>query len=315
MKYSIGADVGGTSIKLGAVSESGELLLKWEIKTRKGENGRLFLQDIAKEVMDAIGSHEKLQSAELLGIGLDVPGPVLPDGYVEVIVNLGVKDIYPAKILSELLGGIPVKVANDANAAALGEMWQGAGKGNDSICMITLGTGVGGGIVNDGKIVYGAHGAGGELGHLRVDDKETEQCNCGGHGCLEQYTSATGIARVARRMLEKSDEKSSLRELGEISAKDVCDHAKAGDELAMKALEYAMDKLAFAISHVALVTDPQVFVIGGGVSKAGDILIDLVRRYLKGYQSIINTDRYDIALAQLGNDAGIYGAAKLMLPD
>lgn len=315
MKYCIGADVGGTSIKLGAVDEQGELLLKWETKTRKGDNGKLFLKDIADGIMDAIGSHEKLKHGELLGVGLDVPGPVLPNGYVELCPNLGVRKLYPAKELSKLIGGIPVRIANDANAAALGEMWQGAGKGHGSICMVTLGTGVGGGIVSEGHIFYGSHGAGGELGHMRVDDTETENCNCGGRGCLEQYASATGIARVARRMLDKSDEDSGLRAIKDINAKDVCDLAKAGDELALKALSYSMDRLSYALSLVAITTDPEVFVVGGGVSKAGDILIELIKKGLANYQSLIGADRYEVALAELGNDAGIYGAAKLMLPE
>lgn len=316
MKYCVGADIGGTTIKLGIIDEEGALISKWEIPTRKGENGLLFMKDIADEIRKAFAEKDDISMEEdVLGVGIGIPGPVLPDGYVEVCVNLDVKDIYPARLLSDLLGGMPAKVANDANVAALGEMWQGAGKGHDSICMVTLGTGVGGGIVNEGRIVPGVHGAGGELGHMRAADDEPEQCNCGGHGCLEQYASATGIVRVAKRMMASCTDESRMREIEDLSAKDVCDLAKEGDVLALRSLSYSMDKLAFILSHIALATDPQVFVIGGGVSRAGTFLTDMISEALGRYQSIIKADKYDVALATLGNNAGIYGAAKLMFPD
>ena len=315
MKYCAGIDIGGTTIKLGIIDEEGALISKWEIPTRKGENGLLFMKDIADELRKYVDEKEGMEMEDLLGAGMGIPGPVLPDGYVEVCVNLGVKDIYPAKLLSDLMGGIPVQVANDANVAALGEMWQGAGKGHDSICMVTLGTGVGGGIVNEGRIISGMHGAGAEIGHMRVDDEEKEMCNCGGHGCLEQYASATGIVRVAKRMLAHDTSESRMREVEELTAKDVCDLAKEGDPLALKSLSYSMDRLAFILSHIALATDPQVFVIGGGVSKAGTFLTDKKKKKLKSYQSIVDIERYDVTLATLGNNAGIYGAAKLVMPD
>ena len=315
MKYCAGIDIGGTTIKLGIIDEEGALISKWEIPTRKGKNGLLFMKDIADELRKYVDEKEDMEMEDLLGAGMGIPGPVLPDGYVEVCVNLGVKDIYPAKLLSDLMGGIPVQVANDANVAALGEMWQGAGKGHDSICMVTLGTGVGGGIVNEGRIISGMHGAGAEIGHMRVDDEEKEMCNCGGHGCLEQYASATGIVRVAKRMLAHDTSESRMREVEELTAKDVCDLAKEGDPLALKSLSYSMDRLAFILSHIALATDPQVFVIGGGVSKTGTFLTDMIAEKLKSYQSIVDIERYDVTLATLGNNAGIYGAAKLVMPD
>ena len=315
MKYCAGIDIGGTTIKLGIIDEEGALISKCEIPTRKGKNGLLFMKDIADELRKYVDEKEGMEMEDLLGAGMGIPGPVLPDGYVEVCVNLGVKDIYPAKLLSDLMGGIPVQVANDANVAALGEMWQGAGKGHDSICMVTLGTGVGGGIVNEGRIISGMHGAGAEIGHMRVDDEEKEMCNCGGHGCLEQYASATGIVRVAKRMLAHDTSESRMREVEELTAKDVCDLAKEGDPLALKSLSYSMDRLAFILSHIALATDPQVFVIGGGVSKTGTFLTDMIAEKLKSYQSIVDIERYDVTLATLGNNAGIYGAAKLVMPD
>ena len=314
MKYYAGIDIGGTTVKIGIFDDTGRLLSKWEIPTRKGENGALFIGDIAAELKAYIGSRADMKMSELCGAGIGIPGPVMPDGYVEVCVNLAVKNIYPARLMSELLGGVPAKIANDANVAALGEMWQGAGKGRDSICMVTLGTGVGGGLVNEGRIVSGMHGAGGEIGHIRVEEGEKEQCNCGGYGCLEQYTSATGIVRVARRSLEASSEPSRMREIAELSAKDVCDLAKEGDKLALSSLSYSMDRLAYALSHIALIMDPQAFVIGGGVSRAGSFLTDMIRSSLISYQSIVDVSRYEILLAELGNDAGMYGAARLVMP-
>ena len=315
MKYYAGIDIGGTTVKIGMLDETGRLLSKWEIPTRKGENGQLFIKDIAGEIKGYVESNETIRQSGLNGVGIGIPGPVLPDGYVEICVNLAVRELYPARLLSELLGGVPARVANDANVAALGEMWQGAGKGHDSICMVTLGTGVGGGIVNEGRIVSGMHGAGGEIGHLRVEENESERCNCGGYGCLEQYTSATGIVRVAKRNLEASNEPSRMRDIADLSAKDVCDLAKEGDALALRSLSYSMDRLAYVLSHIALIMDPQVFVIGGGVSKAGSLLTDMIREAMGSYQSIVDVSRYDIVLAKLGNDAGIYGAARLMLSD
>ena len=315
MKYCAGVDIGGTTIKIGMIDSDGALIAKWEIPTRKGENGLLFMKDIADEIKKFVEEKDDMTMEDLIGVGMGMPGPVLPDGYMEVCVNLDVHELYPARLLSELLGGIKTALANDANVAALGEMWQGAGKGQDSICMVTLGTGVGGGIVNEGRIVSGMHGAGGEIGHMCVEPGETEVCNCGGHGCLEQYASATGIVRVAKRKLASSDRPSRMRDVADLSAKDVCDLAKEGDELALESLRYSMDRLAFILSHIALASDPQMFVIGGGVSKAGTFLTDMISEEMKKYQGIVPMDRYDVALATLGNNAGIYGAARLVMPE
>ena len=312
-KISVGVDVGGTSIKLGVFTFDGELIKKWEIRTNK-ENGHLaVLMDIANTVRTTI---EELgyNLLDCVGVGMGVPGPVMPDGHVEICVNLHWKDLYPGRILSEALDGTPVALSNDANVAALGESWQGGAKGYSDIVLLTLGTGVGGGIVVDGKIVSGRHGIGGEVGHMHVRDEAKEACNCGGHGCLEQIASATGIVKEAKNLLSKNkDRESKLRDFGDkLTAKDVLDMAKAGDELAVEVMEIVCRYLGIAISHLAMTTDPDIFVIGGGVSKAGTFLTDMITKYFEYYLPI-SKNRAKVVLATLGNDAGIYGAAKLLI--
>lgn len=308
----IGVDIGGTTVKLGIFNISGELIKKWEIKTNISDNGKYLLSDVASSIREKLAEMNK-DIKDCVGMGMGIPGPVRSDGYVEVCVNLGLRDIYPAKVISELLDGIPVQVANDANVAALGEAWQGGAKGCEDIVMFTLGTGVGGGVILSGKIVAGRHGLGGEVGHIHVRKDEKEHCNCGGRGCLEQIASATGIAREAKRALSASDKDSLLRKHGEkISAKNVFDAAKQGDEIALGVVDTAMDYLGTAIASVALVIDPETFVIGGGVSMAGDFLIEkLQEKY--DYYTAISDNKPKLALAKLGNDAGIYGAAKMVL--
>ena len=308
----IGVDVGGTSVKMGMFRRDGHLLKKWEIPTRTQEHGAYILEDVAASVQAAC---EEAQAAgqQVIGVGMGVPGPVESDGHVEVCVNLGWKDRFPARELSGLLGGLPVFCGNDANVAALGEMWQGGGKGYKDIVMVTLGTGVGGGVIVDEKIVAGRHGLAGEIGHIHVRDGEKEACNCGGHGCLEQVASATGIAREARRSLATSDRSSVLRQAGEqVTAKDVLDAAKAGDALALEVMETVAHYLGLVLAQVALTADPEIFVIGGGVSKAGPFLIDQIRRPYEEFL-VISPKRPLLGLATLGNDAGIYGAARMVL--
>ncbi len=246
----------------------------------------------------------------MAGIGVGVPGPVSADGIVPHTANLGWGYKEVTKELSERTG-LPCKAGNDANVAALGEMWMGGAKGHKDVLLLTLGTGVGGGIIVDGKILIGAHGAGGEIGHIHVEDQIEEHCGCGNQGCLEQFASATGIARLARVALAESEEPSLLRE-GEVTAKAVFDALKEGDELAKRVVERFGKYLGTAISVMAGILDPEVIVIGGGVSKAGWILLDYIRKYYKPYAYKSSKDT-EFALAQLGNDAGIYGCAKLIL--
>lgn len=311
-KKCIGIDVGGTTVKLGIFETDGTLVCKWEIPSRKEENGSGILPDVAASIR-AVLDERKIALADVIGAGLGFPGPVLPDGYVEVCVNLGWRDMNPQEILSGLLDGLPVRSGNDANVAALGEMWQGGGRGYRDIVMVTLGTGVGGGVVHDQKIVAGRHGLGGEIGHIHIREGEKEQCNCGGYGCVEQVASATGIAREARRALAASDRESMLRQCGDgVTAKDVLDAAKAGDELALEVMDTVCYYLGWALAAVSMTVDPEVFVIGGGVSKAGTFLTDYIDRYYRKLTPI-SENKAAIVLATLGNDAGIYGAARLIL--
>ncbi|MDO4277871.1 MAG: ROK family glucokinase [Lachnoclostridium edouardi] len=311
-KKCIGIDIGGTSVKIGLFELDGTLVDKWEVPTSKENNGESILKDIAVSIKAKL-KEKALTLTDIAGAGMGLPGPVSQDGYVEVCVNLGWRDRYPERELSQLLDGILVKSGNDANVAALGEMWQGGGKGVKDLVTVTLGTGVGGGVILNEKIVSGSHGVGGEIGHIHVRDGETERCNCGGIGCLEQVASATGIAREARRMMATSGEPSLLREKGDqVTAKDVLDAAKAGDRLADAVVETASRYLGLVLAQVSMTVDPERFVIGGGVSKAGDFLIERIWKYYDFYTPI-SKNKASIGLALLGNDAGIYGAARLIL--
>ena len=308
-EYCFGIDVGGTTVKCGLFSVKGDILDKWEIPTRTENNGVNILPDVAAAI-DAKIQEKGIARDTIAGVGVGIPGPVNEDGAVICAVNLHWGYVELEKEL-EKLTGLTVKAGNDANVAALGEMWKGGGAGYHNVVMVTLGTGVGGGIIVNGKIVTGTHGAGGEIGHIHVEDDETLSCNCGNQGCLEQYASATGVVRLANRMLEATDKASVLRN-EEVTAKAVFDAVKAGDELAMEVAEKFGKYLGTALAVIAGVVDPEVFVIGGGVSKAGKILLDYVEKYYKKYVFQGSRD-CAFALAGLGNDAGICGAAKLVL--
>ena len=309
----IGIDIGGTSVKIGLFESTGELIDKWEVRTRREDGGINILPDVAASIRSKVQEMGLDLKRDIAGAGMGIPGPVLSDGYVEVCVNLGWHNANPQEELSKLLDGIPVKSGNDANVAALGEMWQGGGMGCRDLVMVTLGTGVGGGVIIDQKIITGKHGLGGEIGHIHVRDEEKEHCNCGGVGCLEQVSSATGIAREARRRMAASDKDSILRQAGDrVTAKDVLDAAKAGDELALEVMETVGYYLGVALAAISMVVDPEIFVIGGGVSRAGQFLVDLIQKYYEQFTPI-SKNKARIVLATLGNDAGIYGAARLIL--
>ena len=300
-----------TTVKMGLFTTEGELLDKWEIPTRKEDGGAYILNDVAASV-EAKLAEKNIAKEDVAGAGIGVPGPTLDTGYVSICVNLGWKDKNPANELSELLS-IPVKAGNDANVAALGEMWKGGGEGYLDVVLLTLGTGVGGGIIINGEIAPSHRGVGGELGHITVNPDEEATCNCGNHGCLEQYASATGVVRIAKKLLAASKEESSLRTLETVTAKDVFDAAKAGDHLAVEAVEVLGKYLGLVVANVALTVDPDVFVIGGGVSKAGQVLIDVITKYYHKFAKIIGDNKAKVVLAKLGNDAGIYGAARMVL--
>lgn len=310
MKYLYGIDIGGTTVKMGLFQEDGILKEKWEIKTRTEENGKYILGDIADSVKENMKQNE-ISTENLSGIGVGVPGAVLNFSKVNECVNLGWGSVDVAAQLSDAIG-CPVRATNDANAAALGEIWMGAASDCKSAVMITLGTGVGGGIIVDGKIIDGSRGYGGEIGHMTVDPEDDRVCNCGKTGCLELYASATGIVYETKKALAQTEKESSLRSMDTITAKDIFDAAKAGDEFAKDQVKALGQKLALASGNIALMVDPEVFVIGGGVSKAGQILLDAVEEYYKKY-TFGKAQESKFVLATLGNDAGIYGAASLML--
>lgn len=309
MKYVFGVDIGGTTVKLGFFDEEGNILEKWEIPTRKDLGGKYILPDIADSITDKL-MEKGITKEEVVGVGVGVPGPVDADGVVFKAVNLGWDIFSVSNTLGDLIN-LPVKAGNDANVAALGEMWKGGGKGHDDLVAVTLGTGVGGGIIVQGKLLAGATGAGGEIGHIHVEDNETDRCGCGKTGCLEQYGSATGLVRLAKRTLEATDEASVLRD-GEITAKDICDAAKAKDAVAVKVMEQFGAYLGRGLAAIACVVNPEVFVIGGGVSKAGEMLFDYIRPHYEKYV-FHGSKNTKFALATLGNDAGIVGAARLVL--
>lgn len=308
--YLFGVDIGGTTVKIGLFNVDGELLEKWEITTRTDDGGAYILSDIAASVTAKM-EEKGIDKSDVKGVGMGVPGPVKEDGTVVKCVNLGWGVFNAAEELGGLLG-LPVKVGNDANMAALGEYWQGGGKDYQNVVMVTLGTGVGGGIIINGKILAGVNGAGGEIGHMTIDLNEQDACNCGKKGCLEQYASATGIVRLANRALQASDKPSKLREVKYISAKEIFDAAKSGDDIALDLVEEHGKRLGYALANVACVVDVDAFVIGGGVSRAGQILIDTTKKYFQQYafHACRNTV---FELATLGNDAGMFGGAAAVI--
>lgn len=306
-KYVFGVDIGGTTIKLGLFTVTGELVEKFAIDTEIGDK---LLPNTANAILAKL-AERGLTIADLAGVGVGVPGPVNEEGTVLIGVNIGWDNpVAVKKELSTLLG-VSVEVTNDANIAAVGEMWLGAAKGVNSAIMFTLGTGVGGGVIVDGKVINGCNGAGGEIGHITVvTDDSAITCGCGKTGCLETVTSATGIVRLASEVLLNSEQPSTLRNLAEITAKAVFDEAKAGDELALALVDKVGYYLGLASANLAATIDPELFIFGGGVSHAGDILLDAIRKhYIKfSFSSIRQTP---FVLATLGNDAGIIGGAYL----
>ena len=309
-RYGFGVDVGGTTIKLAFFDREGTMLYKWEIPTNTANGGQEIMPDIAKAIRGYLEEHH-ISDDQIIGVGVGVPGPVDDDGIVNKCVNLGwgVEDLH-----GELgkLTGFPVKGGNDANVAALGECWKGGGEGARNMVMATLGTGIGGGIVVGGKLIAGSHGAGGEIGHIVVNSAEEELCGCGNKGCIEMYGSATGVVRLAKRYLAAHEENSSLRNIENLQCKDVFDAAKTQDAAALAILDQVYELLGRFIATVCAVADPEVVVLGGGVSKAGQMLIDGVYPYFQKY-AFHACRPTKLALASLGNDAGAYGAFKLAL--
>ena len=310
MNYCFGVDIGGTTVKIGLFQTDGELVDKWEIKTRTENGGEAILPDVAEALKKKM-EEKGLDDSQMSGIGIGIPAPVDENGVVQKTANLGWGYKEVSREMEELTG-MKVAAGNDANVAALGEMWLGAGKGNKNMIMVTLGTGVGGGVIVNGQPLIGANGAGGEIGHLCVNYEETARCGCGNHGCLEQYASATGIARLAKMRLEKDDKESALRSVDKVDAKAVFDALKEGDQMSEEIVEEFGSYLGHALANLAAVTDPSAIVIGGGVSKAGDILLGYIEKYFMEKAFFANK-KTKFVLAELGNDQGICGAAKLIL--
>lgn len=310
IKYLFGVDIGGTTVKMGLFDKNGNVLEKWEIPTVTANKGERILPDIADSIRGKMET-QGILADQVAGIGIGAPGPVDSAGVIYVTANLGWDNVFSIPEAMQRYIDIPVLAGNDANVAALGEMWQGGGRGYKNMVMVTLGTGVGGGIIVDGRVVSGASGAGGEIGHLHIDDHETEECGCHNLGCLEQYASATGVVRLARRRLEQDDTPSVLRERG-LSAKSVFDAVKFGDKVAIEIAEKFGEYLGKGLAIIASVVNPEAFVIGGGVSKAGEVLFEYIRPYYMQY-AFSGCRQAEFALATLGNDAGIYGAAKLVI--
>ena len=302
----IGVDIGGTAIKIGKFSLAGELIHKWEIPTDRTEKGARILADVYRSIS------EQTDWDDVRGVGFGVPGPVV-DSVVLACVNLGWKDVDVASEFTALLhrADVVVRASNDANVACSGEVFRGAAVGKRNVAMFTLGTGVGGGIMADGKLVDGKNGAGGELGHLVVDFDHRLPCNCGKHGCLETVASATGIVNLAKLHLTQTDRESSLRHFSDFSAKRVFDCAKAGDGIATRVVDEAADYLGRVTAGVMLSLNPEIVVFGGGVANAGAFLLDRIAAKADEYSAPFAQDT-PIVGAQLGNDAGIYGAAYLV---
>lgn len=309
MKYCFGVDIGGTTVKLGLFEENGTILDKWEIVTHTEDEGKAIIPDVSAAILAKIQA-KQLDKTEILGIGIGVPAPVTTEGIVDGSANLGWKYKEVRKEMEEC-SGFKTCVGNDANVAALGEMWKGGGSGEKDLIMVTLGTGVGGGVIINGEVVVGAHGAAGEIGHVCVNYEETEICGCGNRGCLEQYASATGIVRLAKRKLKKEDRETVLAK-EKVTAKAVFDAVKSGDAVAQEIAAKFGSYLGCALANLAAVTDPSVIVIGGGVSKAGEVLLPYIEKpYME--HALFSNKNVKFTLATLGNDAGICGSAKLVL--
>lgn len=310
--YCFGIDVGGTTVKMGLFRTDGQLLDKWEIPTRTEEGGKAILPDIAAYALAKLVEKD-IARDDVAGIGIGVPGPINAEGVVPHTANLGWGYKEVTKELSELTG-VVCKGGNDANVAALGEMWKGAAAGHRSGVMVTLGTGVGGGIIVEGQIIVGANGAGGEIGHIHVDDEIPGLCGCGNQGCLEQVASANGIVKLARWMAQENGAEETVLELENMTAKDIWDAVKDGDAFADKVAERFGRYLGLALANIASTVDPEVFVIGGGMSKAGPVVLDYIKKYYVKYTFKGCRDA-EFVLATLGNDAGIFGSAKLVIEE
>ena len=312
-EYAFGIDLGGTTAKIGLFTTSGALLEKWEAATDTSNAGEHILENLAAAVLGKM-KEKSIQPEQVEGVGIGVPGPVLDSSIVPIVcANLGGwGERNVSAQLSGLLDGLKVLVGNDANVAALGEIWMGAAKGAKNAVMVTLGTGVGGGVVVNGKVIDGVHGAGGEIGHITVNRHETAVCGCGKRGCLEQYSSATGVVRCMKKLLDENPDTPCVLRGTEFAAKDVFDAARNGDALAAREVDEMSDTLGMALANIASTVDPEAFLVGGGVARAGDVLFAPLNKHFQEY-AFKSCRETPIKQASLGNDAGIYGAVRLIV--
>ena len=312
-EYAFGIDLGGTTAKIGLFTTSGALLEKWEVATDTSNAGEHILENLAAAILDKM-NEQGIQPEQVEGVGIGVPGPVLDSSIVPIVcANLGGwGERNVSAQLSGLLNGLKVLVGNDANVAALGEIWMGAAKGAKNAVMVTLGTGVGGGVVVNGKVIDGVHGAGGEIGHITVNRHETATCGCGKRGCLEQYSSATGVVRCMKKLLDENPDTPCVLRGTEFAAKDVFDAARNGDALAAREVDEMSDTLGMALANIASTVDPEAFLVGGGVARAGDVLFAPLNKHFQEY-AFKSCREIPIKQASLGNDAGIYGAVRLIV--
>ena len=311
--YAFGVDIGGTAIKLGLFKTDGSLLEKWSIPTRTEDAGSHILPDVMEAIRTKL-EEQALPWEQVEGVGMGVPGPVKEDGTVMRCINLGWDIFNIPMCVRNLEPHIHrFRVSNDVNAATLGEQWKGGARGRKNAFMITLGTGIGGGLVINERIINGVGGGAGEIGHFQVNPNETEVCKCGRRGCLEQYCSATGLLRMTRKALKQDNHiPTSLKDDGHLTAKTVCDAARTGDELALSLLDQLGQRLGWALTAAAATADPEIFVLGGGLSNAGDVLLNpIVRGYRDQAFHVLRDTEF--TLAQLGNDAGIYGCVRMLL--
>ncbi|TWE06438.1 glucokinase [Neobacillus bataviensis] len=311
-KWIAGIDLGGTTTKIAFITNSGDIVHKWEIPTDNSNEGQNITSNIAKAIDEKLSQIGETKE-KLMGIGMGAPGPVdYETGIILNVVNLGWKDNYPLKDSLEEATSLPAAVENDANCAALGEMWSGAGNGAKDLVCVTLGTGVGGGVIANGNIIQGTNGAAGEIGHITVIPSGGAPCNCGKTGCLETVASATGIVRLAEEAVKNSSSSSKLGEQFRITAKDVFDAARDNDQLAQKVLNEVSFHLGLALANIGNTLNPDKIVLGGGVSKAGDILLDSVKENFEKFAFPAVRNSTEIDIATLGNDAGVLGAAWLI---
>ncbi|HEL1556489.1 TPA: ROK family glucokinase [Streptococcus suis] len=316
-KKIIGIDLGGTSVKLAILNTEGEIQEKWSIKTNILDEGSHIVPDIIDSIKHRFETHG-LTKEDFLGVGMGSPGVVDSEaGTVIGAYNLNWKTLQLVKDQFESALGLPFYIDNDANVAALGEQWVGAGNNNPNVVFMTLGTGVGGGVIAAGNLIRGVKGAGGELGHITVDFDAPFACTCGKKGCLETVASATGIVNLTRRYAEEYAGDAKLKQLiddgEEVTAKDVFDLAKEGDDLALIVYRHFSEYLGVACANIAAVLNPAYIVLGGGVSAAGEFLLDGVRNVFAENSFPQIKESTQIVLATRGNDAGVLGAASLVL--